>query len=155
MVPPTFQRDCNRMEPYSKLITKIGFVAVSCTTAAWAAETFYSQFNRDAGVFGIILLSVWLAFASWLGNRRKGSESWAVLAFGSWMTIHSMIFLQIIQGEPTAWQSPWAFVTLAAICVFCYVGLRLALRGPWGGTIGWCILSFALVILYVIWDSVT
>jgi hypothetical protein len=135
------------------VIGKGVYVVGSCTIAAWAVSLFYSTFNRTASVFGAVALALCLGYTFWLGTRGKPSQSWAVLAFGSWMVVHEMIYLQILLGSTAASQTLWAWVTGGAILLVCRLGFKAALRGHWGGVLAWWAVSFFLVVLYGIWDS--
>lgn len=136
---------------------KFMFVALCCAAGARFASQWHA-INRDENnpipdvPISFALFAVLLFVSLWLGGRGKASESWAFLAYSSWMTmpgimlIHNALLYRQMAG------SDWIiyFLGLGVCALFVRGGVRAALRGSWGAVVCWwlgsiiCICSFFL-----------
>jgi hypothetical protein len=146
------------MERLMKWLAK-GFLLTACCAGAAAStmralqyeacNAYYRDINQAIGVIGVLLLLATIVAGYKLGHQRKHSESWAVLAYGSWMTMHCVDLLRYVL--PFSSDSPSAFGTLLLTTPFVWGGLREAFRGRWGLVFAWWFWSLSLVALRVLW----
>lgn len=134
-----------------QIFRKFVFVAVCCTTGAVVAASLHEAYH---GVPAICLFGAITATAFWLGMRGKTSESWALLAYGSWMTIPCMLLLSLLWNNPVADGTDWGSCLLyaGAILLLAWGGIKAALRNDWTKVGSWWLFTllpfFMLALLW-------
>lgn len=125
-------------------VLKFVFVALCCAVGARSA-TYWHEMNLDENnsipdaPISIMLFAVLLSISLWLGGRGKTSESWAFLAYSSWMTMPVTMLLHnaLLNRQMTG--SDWLlyFLGLGVCALFVRGGVKAALRGNWGAVGCW------------------
>lgn len=125
-------------------ILKFLFVALCCTTAAAVANEVIG--NKQY----LLMVAVMLAVALRLGTRGKMSESWAFLAYASWMTILGIYYLAHWFGNLTVVLNTWPVALFGAIslALFGWGGFRAALHNKWRVMGFWWLASSLLFYIF-------
>ena len=145
-----------QVQPHNKLTLFIKFVFVVLSWAAGAKEVrslaeynscmiHNRQVTHAVAAFGAVLLLALLGVAFKLGNRGKSSASWAVLGYGSWMTVFWVGFLDMYRYESGVW------LPLIAVTIFTWGGLRAAFYGRWNAVAVWSCWSLILLAVRMLW----
>ena len=133
-------------------LTKGVFVTVCCVSGAgFAASPCLSPTPQNDAppitAVGTMLLAGVFVAAFRVGVSGKASASWAVLAFGSWMTmLLGMFFFVVWYACDTLATSWWGY--LLALCFIAFLGVRglcAAVRDEWGRMGAWWLATFVLL----------
>ncbi|MBC7805051.1 MAG: hypothetical protein H7145_02760 [Akkermansiaceae bacterium] len=132
---------------------KGAFVFIFCTAGGASLVLPQSGLSGTASgsspvpIFaGVLLTSVSLA-AFWRGTSGRHSATWAVLSFGSWMTLLFTMLAHVVwAARDISLTDGYGFVAGAAILILVACnGLRAAWRNDWDGMGRWMLATFVIL----------
>lgn len=140
-------------------ILKFLFVALCCALSATFAANLREMTRQQIPFvmsmsLSLTLLAILLFVAGRLGIHGKPSESWAFLAYGSWMTIPGLALLHTVFLHRHMAQLDWALLSVAT-CLFAFFawgGIRSSLHNEWSKVLVWWFASAPpLLIFLLLW----
>lgn len=137
------------------IFARFVFVVLCCVSSAkFAADLSQYTTVQTATTIAFLTIGLFgtlLCVTGWLGASGKESESWAVLAYGSWMTIPGLALLNTTFFYRQMVLTDWIVLSIPA-CIFAFfawVGLRAALQDKWTEVFLWWVASVPPVFIFL------